>query len=168
MSGKPSKKQSSEKENSEKAEAIPGLNPQGESRRIRAQSETVGRRFRSETHRSAGRPESSSRQDPQDEDGSGREKSEEVGTALPGRIRKRKVEVDGGLPGGDAPERGGSLYGQPPGRDLNMGEVTGERGAMLPKRLGGFETQSRPCCPHSFGGAEKESRKREKAATRRR
>ena len=93
----PQKQQSTEKEHSEKSEELPGLNPQGESRRIRAQSETVGRRFRSETHRSAGRPESSSRQDPQDEDGSDWEKSEVVGTTLPGRIRKRKVEVDGGF-----------------------------------------------------------------------
>ena len=100
-----------EKENSEKAEELLGLNPQGESRRIRAQSETVGRRFRSETHRSAGRPKSSSRQDPQDEDGSGREKSEVVGTALPGGIRKRQMEVVGGLPGRDAPERGGVFTG---------------------------------------------------------
>ena len=106
---KPSKKQSSEKENSEKAEAIPGLNPQGESRRIRAQSETVGRRFRSETLRSAGRPESASRQDPQDEDGSGWEKSKVVGTALPGRIRKRQMEVDGASGQRRSGARGASL-----------------------------------------------------------
>ena len=167
MSGKPSKKQSSEKENSEKAEELLGLKPQGESRRIRAQSKTVGRRFRSETHRSAGRPESSSRQDPQDEGRSGWEKSKVVGAALPGRIRKRKVEVDG-VSGRRRSGARGRLYEQPPGRDLNMGEVTEGTRAMLPKRLGGFDTQSRPCCPHSFGGAEKESRKRAKAATRRR
>ena len=103
---KPSKKQSSEKENSEKAEEFPGLNPQGEGR-------------------------------------SGWEKSEEVGATLPGRIRKRKVEVDGASGRRRSGARG-RLYGQPPGHDLNMGDVTGERRAMLPKRLGDLDTQDRP------------------------
>ena len=66
-----------------------------------------------------------------------------VGTALPGRIRKRKVEVDEASGRRRSGARG-RLYGQPPGRDLNMGEVTGERGAMLPKRLGDLDTQDRP------------------------
>ena len=66
-----------------------------------------------------------------------------VGTALPGRIRKRKVEVDGA----SGRRRSGTrvrLYGQPPGRDLNMGEVTEGTRAMLPKRLGDLDTQDRP------------------------
>lgn len=65
------------------------------------------------------------------------------GTALPGRIRKRKVEVDG-VSGQRGSGARGRLYGQPPGRNLNMGEVTEGTRAMLPKRLGDLDTQDRP------------------------